>query len=133
MARKRKKPPKLFRSRSVSDEEKLAEARRMHDNAETVLYRAVSNLARARELVRAYEAKLGIGLEARSAAGLVSLARAAVKTEARSWLAGFGFDVPEHGGEPTSKAGPPEPAEHCEECDQNSGVHLAGCPALRKR
>jgi hypothetical protein len=97
----RRKLPKKFRARSVSDDEKLAEARRLHRLAESEVFRAVGKLARARELVLTYERKLG--LDARSA-GLLELSRSAVKKGARDWLDAFGFDVPPEGGIPQKKA-----------------------------
>lgn len=101
---KRRKLPKKFRARSVSDEEKLEEARRRHRAAQTVVFRAVGKLAEAHELVCHYERKLGVDLKASSRRGLVELARVEVKKGARSWLENFGFNVPEAGGEPTTKA-----------------------------
>jgi hypothetical protein len=99
----RRKLPKKFRARSVSDQEKLEEARRIHRAAEGDVFRAVGKLAKARELVAYYEKKLGLDERARSAAGLVSLAGAAVKANARSWLDAMGFEVPTEGGMPQKK------------------------------
>lgn len=105
MKRKRRRLPKKFRARSVSDEQKLEDARRIHHAAESAVFRAVGRLAQARELVSFYERKLGLDLKARSELGLVDLAKSKIQHEARGWLDRIGLDASPGGGEPSKKAG----------------------------
>ncbi len=99
----RRRTPKRYRRR-IPDEQKLELARQDLDRAMTAVFRAAAILARSRDLVRYYEGKLGLEPKAqvvasRALAGAVE----EVKKESRTWLARFGFDVPEQGRMPEAR------------------------------